>query len=270
MIDARVVLHNGVKIPVLGFGVFQIARKDTERVVRSALDIGYRLVDTAALYGNEQEVGRAIRHSGVPREDVFVTTKLRPLRFLGVEKAFYASLKRLNLDYVDLYLIHRPFWRKREVWNVFETLYSKGLVKAIGVSNYRVKDIEAITKAASITPTVNQVEFHPFLYRKEILEYCASKNIVVEAHSPLTHGKRIGDPRIRTVAEHYQKSPAQILIRWALQHGTVVIPKSIHEKRLRENADVFDFEINLQDMRILDELDEDYHVARISRRVGDA
>ena len=255
-------------MPVIGLGVYKVPKKDTERIVSAALKIGYRLIDTAAFYDNEREVGNAVRKSGVPREEVLVTTKLHPLRIFGAEQAFHASLKALSLDYIDLYLIHWPFLRVRELWETLEKIYSQKLVKAIGVSNFRIKDLEAL-KPAKVIPMVNQVEFHPFLYRKDLLKYCFSHRIAVEAHSPLTHGKRIKNSTIESIAAGYRKSPAQLLIRWSIQHGLSVISKTTHESRLRENFDVFDFIISDTDMQILNSLNENYHAAGLSMLVGD-
>lgn len=269
MSDAHLVLRNGVRIPVLGLGVYEVPKKETEAIVLSAFEAGYRLIDTAALYENEREVGKAIEKSGIPRPEIFVTTKLHPARIFGVEQAFYASLNALRLDYIDLYLIHWPFLRTFQLWKSIEKLYAEGLIKAIGVSNFRIKDIDSLSASASVIPMVNQVEFHPFLYRRALLSYCAAKQIVLEAHSPLTHGKRIGDQKIGAIAMAYSKSPAQILIRWAIQHGVVAIPKTRHADRLAENAAVFDFAIRDKDMAILDGLNENYHVAGLSKIVGD-
>jgi len=266
--SSRISLKNGITIPVLGLGVYKIPKEDTERVVRTALDIGYRHIDTAAYYGNEREVGKAIRASGIPREEIFVTTKLLPTRLFGVQAAFQESSRNLNLGYIDLYLIHWPFFRKRHAWKILQKIYADGSVKAIGVSNYRIADLEDLN-STGLAPMVNQVEFHPFLFRKRLLEYCDSRGIVVEAHSPLTHGKRMNDARISAIAEKHGKTPAQILIRWALQHGTAVIPKSTREGRMRENADVFDFYLSEDDMKKLDALNENYYAAGLSRLVGE-
>jgi diketogulonate reductase-like aldo/keto reductase len=268
MIGTRATLRNNVQIPTLGLGVYEIPKNETEGVVRSALDIGYRLIDTAAFYGNEREVGRAIKNSGIPRDEIFVTTKLHPGRFFGAEEAFHASLGSLALDYIDLYLIHWPFLRVVELWRALEKVYKQGFARAIGVSNFRIRDLKKIN-GASVLPMVNQIELHPFLYRKDLISYCASNGIAVEAHSPLTHGKRMNDPRIAAIAASYGRSIAQILIRWSLQHGAVVIPKTTHRRRLEENANVFDFSINPDDMLTLDNLGEDYHVAGLSKMVGD-
>lgn len=262
-------LNNGVVMPKLGLGVYQIPANDTERVVLDAFELGYRLIDTAAFYGNERGVGAAVRKSGLPRDQIFITTKLFPTTLIGIEHAFTQSLRRLGLDYVDLYLIHWPFFRKQSVWKALENICATGRARAIGISNYRIKDLETILENATIAPAVNQVEFHPFLYRKQLLAYCHGKGIILEAHSPLTHGKRINDPRIVTVAKRYDKSAAQILIRWSLQHGLIVIPKTTKKERLKENIDVFDFELSSDDMDTLDRCNENDHIAGLSRIVGE-
>lgn len=258
-------LNNGVEMPRLGLGVFRVPPRETERAVRLALEAGYRLIDTAAFYNNEKEVGNAIRASGIPRNEIFVTTKLHPLRCFNVEEEFEESRKRLGWDYIDLYLIHWPFLRKRKVWQSLEKIVASGRARAIGVSNYRVKDLEDLLKSATIVPAVNQVEFHPFLTQKKLREYCASKEIVLEAHSPLAHGTRLNDPSLRSLGERYGKTPAQIMIRWALQHGTVAIPKSVNAERLKENLDVFDFTLSDEDVIKIDELNANDHMAGFSR-----
>jgi diketogulonate reductase-like aldo/keto reductase len=270
MNDERLVqLSNNVVMPRLGLGLFKVPKEKTTFLVESALEIGYRLFDTAALYGNERQVGEAIKQSAVPRSEVFVTTKLHPARVLGVERAFQASLRLLGLEYVDLYLIHWPFLRTPVIWKSVERLYAQKVVRAVGVSNFRVQDLKKLAGYSGMTPMVNQVEFHPFLYRKELLEYCKKHEIVLEAHSPLTHGKKSGDKRVTAIAQAHGKSNAQVLIRWSIQHGTVVIAKTAHAERLRENAAVFDFTLSAKDMSALDELDEGYHVAGLSRILGD-
>lgn len=263
-------LNTGATMPTLGFGVYQIPPgTTTKKAVQNALEVGYRLIDTASYYRNEKDVGSAIRGSGIPRSEIFVTTKLFPTRCWDVEKAFYKSLNRLGLDYVDLYLIHFPFFNKKNVWKTLEKIHARGHARAIGVNNYSIKNIETILESSSIVPAVNQVEFHPFLFRKKLLEYCAQKGIVLEAHSPLTHGKMLTDSQLRKIAAHYNKSTAQLLIRWALQHGLVVIPKTRSRERMQENFDVFDFTINDADMQQLDTSGHSSYVSGLSRLTGD-
>ncbi|OGH77085.1 MAG: hypothetical protein A3C10_02455 [Candidatus Magasanikbacteria bacterium RIFCSPHIGHO2_02_FULL_48_18] len=263
-------LRTGDSMPVLGFGLYKIPNGiKAEKVVREALEVGYRLFDTAAFYGNEQSLGKAIRKSGIPREEFFITTKLHPFRLLSIERAFFQSLKKLGTDYVDLYLIHWPFMRTKTVWNIFERIQKKGYAKAIGVSNFSVHDIESLVENHGSVPAVNQVEFHPFLYRKALLAYCQSKGIVLEAHTPLTHGKRIADPRVASIAKRYEKTPAQILLRWGIQHGAVCLPKTTSKERMKENITIFDFSLVDDDMERLDSLNENDHIAGISRVMGD-
>ncbi len=253
-------LNNGVKMPLLGLGVWQAeSGRETQDAVRAALDAGYRHIDTARAYGNEQDVGQAVRDSGVPREEVFVTTKLwnRDHGYEQALAAFEASHKRLGLGYVDLYLIHWPVEGLRgETWRAFEKLQAEGLCKAIGVSNYTIRHLEELARTSQTMPAVNQVEFHPFLYQQDLRAYCQGKRIQLEAYSPLAQGQRFGHPVLAAIAARHGKSEAQILIRWALEHEIVVIPKSTNPKRIRENAQVFDFALAPDDMAKLDALDE--------------
>jgi diketogulonate reductase-like aldo/keto reductase len=247
-------LNNGRDMPILGLGVARMAEgAETEQSVLWALEAGYRLIDTAKIYGNEASVGRAVRKSGIAREEIFVTTKLWPSEFFRVKAAFQKSLDKLGLAYIDLYLIHWPVpLVKSRIWKDFEKLYAAGLVRSIGVSNYSVNQLAALAAAADIPPAVNQVLFHPFSYDKELLDYCKSKNMVLEAYSPLAKGRTLNDPVIAEIAEKYAKTPAQIMIRWSLQHGLIAIPKSTNKKRIFENANIFDFHIENEDMKVLD------------------
>ncbi len=264
-----VILNNGIKIPSLGLGVFRIPKgTKTEEAVTLALKLGYKLIDTAALYGNEIDVGKAIIKSGIPRKEIFITTKLHPLRILGIRKAFYKSLRKLGLNYIDLYLIHLPFLRTSQIWKELEKIYKEGRVKAIGVSNFNINKLKSLLKKIEIIPAVNQVEFHPFLYRKELLSYCNSKGIVLEAHSPLVRGKMMQNKTIKEIAKKYKKSEAQIMIRWSLQQGIAVIPKSTNKRHLKQNIDVFDFNIKNQDMNTLNKLNKNYYVAWLSKKTS--
>lgn len=253
-------LNNGVEIPPLGFGVYQIpAGQPTEQAVLWALEAGYRHIDTASFYKNERDVGSAIRKSGISREKIFVTTKLWPTDFFSAEKAFHRSRELLGVEYVDLYLLHWPSpFGKDRAWKVLEKLFAEKCIRAIGVSNYSIKQIEELLSWSSFVPAVNQVEFSPFNYKKDLLEFYQQKKIIVEAYSPLTRGKRLDDPTLQAVANNKGKTVAQIMLRWAIQHGLVVLPKSQRRERLIENAQIFDFELSADEMRRLDSLDEQY------------
>jgi methylglyoxal/glyoxal reductase len=261
-LSSRITLNNGVQIPNLGLGVFQVPNATAHRTVLQALDIGYRHFDTAAYYQNEEGVGRAVRESGVPREDIFVTTKLWNSDH-GFREALAAcdrSLRALGLEYVDLYLIHWPRSDRRvETWKALERLLDEGKARAIGVSNYLPRHLDELLASSSVVPAIDQVEFSPFLYQKELLSYARSRGMVLEAFSPLTRGRKLGDPRLLALAQEYGRSPAQMLIRWVLQKGLVAIPKSIDPGRLRENASVFDFAISARDEERMDAWNEDLH-----------
>jgi len=254
-------LNNGIQIPQLGLGVYQIPPgKSTVKAVKYALEIGYKHFDTAKIYGNESDVGKALKESDVKREDIFITTKVwnSDQGYDSTLKAFESSLKRLGLSYVDLYLIHWPVQGKIiETWKAMIKLLNSGKVNAIGVSNYSINELKETIHSSDIVPAINQVEFHPFLNQKDLLQFCKSNVIQLEAYSPLTRGERLNDPNIVRIAKAYDKTSAQILVRWSLQHDLVVIPKSSHEERILENSQVFDFHINQKDMEILDLLNED-------------
>ena len=264
-INSTVKLNNDLEMPRLGLGVYLMdPGEETRQAVMTALEEGYRLIDTAAMYGNERDVGRAVKESPVPREEIFVTTKLwnsdhgydRTLR------AFDKSLQLLDMEYIDLYLIHWPVeGLRKETWRAMEKLYNDGKCRAIGVSNYTISHLTELLDCADVPPMVNQVEFSPFLYQKDLLNFCQSKDIRLEAYSPLTRTKKFNNPVIKQVAEKYKKSPAQIMIRWALQHEVIVIPKSSHRERIWENARVFDFSISEEDMETLNGLNQNYHVS---------
>ena len=260
-LQSPAILNNGVEIPRLGLGVYQTAiGKTTLRAVRYALKIDYRHIDTAWLYGNEADVGRAVRESGIQREEIFITTKLwdNDQGYDSTLKACERSLRRLGLSYVDLYLIHWPVQAKsKDTWKAMIQLLKGGKARAIGVSNYEILDTQEILQNFDTVPSVNQVEFHPFLYQEQLLEFCKNNQIQLEAYSPLTRGEKLNHATIVTLAQKYDKTSAQILIRWSLQHDLVVIPKSIHEKRIKENSEVFDFQLEEQDMKLLNSLNED-------------
>ena len=256
-------LNNGVEIPRLGLGVYQAPPgESTLRAVKYALKIGYRHIDTAWLYGNEIDVGRAIRESGIEREEIFITTKVwnSDQGYQSTLAACDRSLKLLGLPYVDLYLIHWPVeGQGKDTWKAMIQLLNEGKTRAIGVSNFEVFHLQEIFQNFDVIPSVNQVEFHPFLFQEKLLEICKNSNIQLEAYSPLTRGQRLNHPTLVGLAKKYGKSSAQILIRWNLQHGLVVIPKSIHENRIRENIQVFDFQLEETDMKLLNSLNEDLH-----------
>jgi diketogulonate reductase-like aldo/keto reductase len=267
-LSSRVKLSQGPEIPVLGLGVFQSPPGPvTRQAVLWALAAGYRLIDTAAMYGNEADVGAAVRESGIPREEVFVTTKLwhTDLGYASAKRAFKESLDRLGLGYIDLYLIHWPRADSPQVrldtWRALEEIHEGGTCRAIGVSNYSIRHLEELAKAR-IPPAVNQVEFHPFVYDPELVEYCRAHRIQLEAYSPLTRNRRIDDPTIAEVAQAHARSPAQVMIRWGLQHGLVEIPKSVHQDRIEENTRVFDFSLSDADMKRLDGLRDKQRVTQ--------
>lgn len=259
-LGSTVKLNNGVAIPRLGLGVFRApAGGETRRAVEHALELGYRHVDTAKIYGNERDVGEALRASGVPRGDVFITTKLwnSDHGYDAALRAFDASLTTLGLDYLDLYLIHWPLQGLRgDSWRALVRLLEEGKCRSIGVSNYTIHHLTELLESSPVVPAVNQVEMSPFLVQEDLVRYCRGKGIQIEAYSPLTKGFRLGHPAILALASRFSRTPAQILIRWALQRDLVVIPKSTRRERIEENAQVFDFEIGDDAMKALNSLDE--------------
>ena len=260
-IASRVRLNQGPEIPWLGLGVFQTEPGAvTRNSVRYALEAGYRAVDTAAMYGNESDVGEAVRASGLPREEIFVTTKLWHTDH-GYEPALRAgraSAERLGLGPIDLYLIHWPRANspqdRLDSWRAMTELQREGLVRAIGVSNYTVRHLEELRTHSDVVPAVDQVEFHPFVYNAELVDYCTAHGIRLEAWSPLTRARHLDHPTIAAIAAAHHRTAAQVLIRWGLEHGVVEIPKSTHRERIRENAQVFDFSLSAADVAALDAL----------------
>ncbi len=252
-LTSTVRLNNGVQMPWLGLGVYKSKPgKETEQAVRWALEIGYRHIDTATLYANEADVGRAVRDSGVPRESIFITTKVwnSDQGYQGTLKAFDASRRNLGVDVVDLDLIHWPVKGKiSDTWKAMEKLLADGSARAVGVSNFLAHHVEEITAASPVVPAVNQVEFHPFLVQDDLLAYDARKGIQHEAWSPLARGQGLGNPTIVEIARRRGRTPAQVILRWVLQKGVVAIPKSVHRERILENTGVFDFTLDAGEMR---------------------
>lgn len=267
-IQNTVTLHNGKHMPALGLGVFKVEEgPDLVQAVKSAVAHGYRSIDTAAIYGNERGVGEGIREAlqdnQITREELFVTSKVwnADLGYESTLAAYEASLSRLGLDHLDLYLIHWPVKGKvTESWRALEYLYREDRVKAIGVSNFQIHHLEELMKAAEIKPMVNQVEFHPRLTQKPLLRFTKEHGIQLEAWSPFMQGELLDNPLLLELAARYGKSPAQIILRWDLQHGVVTIPKSIREHRIIENAAIFDFELSGEDMERIDGLNENLRI----------
>jgi diketogulonate reductase-like aldo/keto reductase len=251
-LNSTLTLNNGVQIPVLGLGTFRSKLgEETYNAVRYALEAGYRHIDTAAVYGNEESVGEAIRDSKIPREQIFVTTKLwnEDMRRDNQQRAIETSLKKLGLSYVDLYLIHWPVKGKYvESWLELEKIYKKGLARAIGVSNFHIHHLEDVFKVCQIVPAVNQVECHPYLTQTKLADYCSEKGILFEPWSPLAAGKAIGDKTLAEIGAKYGKNTAQVILRWGLQRGFINIPKSTHRDRIVSNADIFGFSLSKEDM----------------------
>ncbi len=270
-----IILNNGVEMPQLGFGVWQVPDDEAERAVATALEAGYRSIDTAAIYGNEKGTGRGLASSGVARKDLFVTTKLwnADQGYDSTLRAFDASLEKLGLDYVDLYLIHWPMPAKDkyiDTYKAFEKLYADGRTKAIGVSNFLPEYLEKLIDATSVIPAVNQIELHPHLQQLASREYHAEQGIATEAWSPLGSGKGLLEvPAIVAIAQKHNRTPAQIVLRWHIQLGNVVIPKSVTPSRIKENIDVFDFSLDTEDIAAISALNEDRRVGSNPANVND-
>lgn len=252
-------LRNGTKIPLLGFGTYKSGSdEDTSKSLKNALKLGYRMIDTASFYGNEVGIGKGIKESKVDREEIFLVTKLwnEDHGYENTIEAFNKSLRNLNVDYIDLYLIHWPNKLNAETWRAFEDLHEMGKAKAIGVCNFKVNHLEELKKSANIMPMINQVEMHPFSIKNEILNYCKESNIKVIAWSPISRGRIFSNDLMISLSEKYNKTIAQIALRWHIQRGVIPIPKSSNEDRIKENIDIFDFEISSEDMKYIDLLNE--------------
>ena len=248
-------LADGTRIPVLGLGVWQVPDgAECERAVRWALEAGYRHIDTAQAYGNEGSVGQALRDGGIPREEVFITTKFHPARRDPVAE-IERSLRRLGVDQVDLYIIHWPQNGPTWAWPGMEAARERGYTRSIGVSNFSAGQLERVVAIAATPPVINQVQFSPFEYRRSLLDACIARNAAVEAYSPLGTGRHLSDPTVARVAQDVGRTAAQVLLRWCLQRGTIVLPKSTHRERIEHNAQIFDFSLSDDDMATLDALD---------------
>ncbi len=258
-------LNDGHKIPVLGFGTYLIPPgEQTLTSIKTALNVGYRLIDTASFYHNEADVGQAIKESEIARDKIFVTTKLWNANqgYDSALRAFDMSLQELQLEYIDLYLIHYPVYEKRiESWKALQTLKQNGQCRSIGVSNFMIPHLQELMDATEIIPAVNQVEFSPFLYQQELMNFCHKHNILVESYCPLTCAHRLKDVILVDIGHKHKKTAAQVLIRWNLQHHLVPLPKSKTEDRIIENFQVFDFNLDNEDMKRLDSLNEDYRTS---------
>lgn len=264
MVEKFMLLSNGVKIPSIGFGTYKSGDdEETAKIIKNALNLGYKMIDTASFYNNEVGIGNGIKESGIDRKDIFIVTKLWNDDH-GYDKtieAFNKSLNNLQVDYIDLYLIHWPNKLNAETWRAFEHLYETGKVKAIGVCNFKVEHLEELKKTAKIMPMVNQVEIHPFSTKNNIIKYCKDNNIKVVAWSPISRGRVLSNELMIDLSQKYKKSIVQIVLRWHMQKGVIPIPKSSNENRIKENIDIFDFEISSEDMKAIDSLDEGYDMS---------
>jgi diketogulonate reductase-like aldo/keto reductase len=256
----KVILNNGVEMPLLGFGVYQITdANECERSVYDAIKAGYRLIDTVAVYQNEKAVGKAIKRSGVPREELFITTKLwiQDTGYESTKKAFARSLERLQLDYLDLYLIHQSFGDVYGSWRAMEELYAQGKIRAIGVSNFQMDRLIDLIIHNEVTPAVNQIETHPFCQQIDSAQFMKENNVQIESWGPFAEGRNnmFGNEVLASIANKYNKSLAQVILRWLTQREVVVIPKSVHKERIIENFNIFDFELSQEDMETIATLD---------------
>lgn len=252
-------LNNGIEMPLLGLGVYDMYGDEAVNAVKTAIDIGYRLIDTAEMYSNEQQIGKAIKESEVPRKDIFVTTKVNNTSqgYENTLRAFDKSLELLDLEYVDLYLIHWPIKGKRkETWKAIEKIYSSGRAKSIGTGNYLLPFLKELEEYVEIVPSVNQIEFSPYLNMKDELGYCQLKDIQLQAYTPLSRGKKFDDLKLLALGKKYGKTPAQMILRWAVQQEISTIPKSSNTLRLKENFNIFNFQIDEGDISLMNKFDE--------------
>ena len=265
-LQSTTTLHNGVKMPWFGLGVYKMQEEEEAvQAIKTAIEYGYRSIDTAAIYQNETLVGKAIKESGVAREELFITSKVwnSEQGYETTIAAFEETMNKLDLEYLDLYLIHWPVPAQRkykETWKALENLYIDGRIRAIGVSNFHVHHLKDLMADCKVVPMVNQVEYHPKLTQVELHEFCKEHNIQLEAWSPLMQGKLLDDPTLIKIGEKYNKSVAQVILRWDIQNQVVTIPKSVKSRRIKENADIFDFELSQDDMNQISDLNEDFRV----------
>ncbi|HDR7706393.1 TPA: aldo/keto reductase [Bacillus thuringiensis] len=259
LIKNTVTLHNGIEMPVLGLGVYLIDNSNANQIINTAIHNGYRSIDTAPIYGNEEGIGKGIRESGIDRKDLFITSKIwNNDSYAETFSAFNQTLQNLGLEYLDLYLIHWPGKNKfKNTWRALEELYINQKIKAIGVSNFHIHHLNDLISIANIKPMVNQVEFHPLLTQKSLIDFCKQENIQLEAWSPLMQGNLMTNNTLLQISHKYNKSVAQIILKWDLQNGVVTIPKTINEKRLLENMNIFNFELSTEDMKKIDNLNQD-------------
>ncbi|MGA4518192.1 aldo/keto reductase [Solibacillus silvestris] len=260
-------LNNGVEMPAMGLGVFQVENDTTAEIVKNAIELGYRSIDTAAIYGNEAGVGEGIKlalaSTGLNREDLFITSKVwnAGLNYEETVSAYEESLEKLGLDYLDLYLIHWPGQNKfAESWTALEDLYQEGKIRAIGVCNFNISHLQDLLKTARVTPVINQVEFHPRLQQRSLRAFCKEHNIQLEAWAPLMQGGLLEDTTIAKIAEKYGKSNSQVILRWDIQNEVITIPKSVRKERMAQNADIFDFSLTDEEMQIINAMNLDKRV----------
>ena len=264
MVEKFMLLSNGVKIPSIGFGTYKSGDdEETAKIIKNALNLGYKMIDTASFYNNEVGIGNGIKESDIDRKDIFIVTKLwnDDHGYDNTIEAFNKSLNNLQVDYIDLYLIHWPNKLNAETWRAFEYLYEVGKIKAIGVCNFKIEHLEELKKTAKIMPMVNQVEIHPFSTKNNIINYCKDNNVKVVAWSPISRGRVLSNELMIDLSQKYKKSIVQIVLRWHMQKGVIPIPKSSNENRIKENIDIFDFEISSEDMKAIDSLDEGYDMS---------